>query len=546
MKKTTFLVSSLVFVLTVEVANADFTFGTATNLGPTVNSAYVEWGPSISADGLSLYFGSRRAGAYGPEDIYVTTRATTSDLWGDAVNLGSPVNNSKWEQLPSISVDGLTLFFSGNWSGGYGSDDLWFTTRQTKDDSWNTPVNLGATVNRSSADWTPSISADGLELYFCSDRSGGYGQYDLWVTRRETLQDPWGSPVNLGPNVNSSYREISMSISHDNRLLFFGSNRPGGSGGFDLWVTRRETANDPWGEPVNLGPIVNSSATYDQTPSISADGSTLFFYSNRQGASGDGDIYQAPVIPIVDLNGDGIVDSADMCIMIGYWGTNNSLCDIGPMPWGDRVVDVEDLKVLAEHLFEEVNDPTLLAHWKLDEEEGKIAYDSVGTNDGVIIGLPQWRFEDGAVDGALELDGTTFIAFDPVLNPADGPFSVLVWVKGGGPGQVIASSGRANWLMTDAATGELMTELSDVGQNGDSLGPEAVITDGNWHRIAFTWDGANARLYVDTLLVAEDAQDGLVNSSARLLLGASIDREPGTYWTGLIDDIRIYDRIISP
>ena len=86
---------------------------------------------------------------------------------------------------------------------------------------------------------------------------------------------------------------------------------------------------------------------------ISADGSMLYFDSNRPGGSGEGDLWQASIEPIVDLNGDGIVDSADMCIMVDHWGTDESLCDIGPMPWGDGIVDVQDLIVLAEHLFEE-------------------------------------------------------------------------------------------------------------------------------------------------------------------------------------------------
>ena len=76
--------------------------------------------------------------------------------------------------------------------------------------------------------------------------------------------------------------------------------------------------------------------------------------SRHVGGFGDVDLYQAPIIPIVDLNGDGIVDSADMVIMVDNWGTDNSLCDIGPMPWGDGIVDVEDLIILAEHLFEEI------------------------------------------------------------------------------------------------------------------------------------------------------------------------------------------------
>jgi len=262
---------------------------------------------------------------------------------------------------------------------------------------------------------------------------------------------------------------------------------------------------------------------------------------------GSYDLWQVSIIPIIDFNADGIVDSADLCIMVDYWGTDNSLCDIGPMPWGDGVVDVEDMKVLAEHLFEEVNDPTLLAHWKLDEEEGKTAYDSVGTNDGVIIGLPQWRPQEGIVDGALELNGTTFVTANSVLSPADGPFSVLAWVKGGAPGQVVVSqSGRTNWLMADATTGALMTELSHAGPGGSPLGPEVVITDGNWHRIALTWDGANLRLYVDSLLVTEHVQDGLADSSARLIFGTGKNRESGTYWSGLIDDIRNYNRAVSP
>jgi hypothetical protein len=79
----------------------------------------------------------------------------------------------------------------------------------------------------------------------------------------------------------------------------------------------------------------------------------LYFHSDRVGGFGNFDLWQAPVIPIVDLNGDGIVDATDMCIMVDHWGTDNELCDIGPMPWGDGIVDVQDLIVLAEHLFEE-------------------------------------------------------------------------------------------------------------------------------------------------------------------------------------------------
>ena len=159
----------------------------------------------------------------------------------------------------------------------------------------------------------------------------------------------WGTPINLGPPINTSYHDWSPNISPDGLLLLFTSNRSGGSGGNDTWMTRRVTRDDPWGPPANLGPIVNS-VIEEWDPSLSADGSTLYF--NRGTASHD--LWQASIFPIVDFNGDGIVDAADMCIIVDHWGTDEPLCDIGPMPWGDGIVDVQDLIVLAEHLFEEI------------------------------------------------------------------------------------------------------------------------------------------------------------------------------------------------
>jgi hypothetical protein len=117
-------------------------------------------------------------------------------------------------------------------------------------------------------------------------------------------------------------------------------------------MTRRATISDPWEEPANLGPAINTSA-HDMVPCISRDGGTLYFCTWGRPAIGVFDIWQVPIIPVVDFNGDGIVDSADMCIMVDHWGEYYPLCDIGPTPLGDGIVDVQDLIVLAEHLFEE-------------------------------------------------------------------------------------------------------------------------------------------------------------------------------------------------
>jgi hypothetical protein len=252
--------------------------------------------------------------------------------------------------------------------------------------------------------------------------------------------------------------------------------------------------------------------------------------------------------PVVDFNGDGIVDAADFCIMVDHWGENYSLCDIGPTPFGDGIVDVQDLIVLAEHLFEDVNDPTLVAHWALDEIEGDIAYDSANDNDGTVYGDPAWQPEGGMVDGALQLDGIgDYVSTPFVLNPADGKFSVFVWIKGGVPGQVVLSQiGGVNWLCTDSLEGNLMTELKGIGRNAAELLSQTIITDDEWHRIGFAWDGSYRTLYIDDVEVAKDAQDGLESATGSLYIGTGKAKEPGTLWFGLIDDVRIYGRAISP
>ncbi len=167
-------------------ANADFVFGQPVNLGPVVNSSSWDIMFSTTADGLEMYIFSNRPGGYGSFDLYVATRESTDDDWGPPVNLGPTVNTPNFEGHGCISADGLELYFlSENRPGGFGNDDLWVTTRATKADKWGIPVNLGPTVNSSSQiPHGATISSDGLSLYFASNRAGGSGSWDLWVTTR--------------------------------------------------------------------------------------------------------------------------------------------------------------------------------------------------------------------------------------------------------------------------------------------------------------------------------------------------------------------------
>ena len=211
-------------------------------------------------------------------------------------------------------------------------------------------------------------------------------------------------------------------------------------------------------------------------------------------------------------------------------------------------MDVQDLVLLSEYLFEDVDDPTLIAHWALDETEGDIAQDSAGDNLGFVVGSPVWQPNGRQVDGALQLDGVDDVVIaGPTLNPADGPFSVLAWVKGGASGQaVISESGGANWLSTDPFEGSLMTELKNAGRSAAPLLSETTITDSQWHHIGFVWDGSNRTLYVDSIAVAQDMQGSLGSSSNGLYIGAGKAMAPGTYFSGLIDDVRIYNRAVKP
>jgi len=327
------------------MAKADFDFGEPAILGAPINSPAAEGSLTMTPDGLELYFDSSRQGW----NLWVTRRATVSDPWGEPERVSFTVNNFI-DFGPCLSANGLELYYSSNRDGAF---NTLIAKRATLSDPWEEPVNIGPAVSRPAGDYGPTISPDGLELIFGSDRSGGVGTCDLWVTRRETMNDSWGEAENLGSAINSPAVDNSPFISPDGLLLFFESDRSGGYGDFDIWVSKRKTTTDEWGQAVNLGPPINSELT-EYLPGTSPDGSQFYFLIANATGFESADIYKAPIVPMVDLNEDGIVDSADMCIIVDYWCTDNSLCDIGPMPWGDGVVDVEDLIVLAEHLFEEV------------------------------------------------------------------------------------------------------------------------------------------------------------------------------------------------
>jgi Tol biopolymer transport system component len=525
-------------------AKADFICESSTKM-PNVNGPNDDVMPSLTADGLSLYISSIRPGGLGGvHDLWVATRSSIQEDFGTPVNVGAPVSSPYYEDSPFISADGTELYFTDGYykvgshpylrPGGFGVGDIWVSTRVTTDDEWGTPTNLGANVNSASCDGAPCLSADGLTLFFDSMRSGGSGGLDLWMATRPTISDAWEPAVNLGPNVNSKQDDAGARILPNGLTLVFTSNR---EGNYDLWATRRATISEPWGPPFKLGPEINTDL-FEVGPAFSPDGSTVYLC---RGEGGEWDLWQDKIIPIVDFNADGIVDKADICIMVDHWGEDYSLCDIGPMPFGDRIVDVQDLIVLAEHLL-----PVFLAHWELNETEGSIAYDSVGDHDGTLNGNPLWQPYGGKVNGALQFDGIDdYVSANFTWNIWKMKISATAWIKGGAPGQVIISQTDgtgygASWLYADSSSGKLSTKLMDPQP---ALVSESVITDGAWHHIGLVWDGSYRYLYVDGAEVARDAAALSYNvpCDGSLYLGAGKTLDAGTFFSGMIDDVRIYN-----
>ena len=550
MKKTISLVLILVLGLVTKVANADFIFGEPVNFGSPPNSSRAELTPSVSSDEREIYFWSNQIGGFGSWDLWVSTRTSTEEAWLPATNLGAKVNRSGIEGMPCISADGLELYFA---RGSEAIAELMVARRTARTGPWSTPENLGSVVNSSIRDDTPKLTSDGLELYFVSNRSGGRGQADIWVASRPTTTDAWRKPVNLSI-VNSSGYDQWVNLSGDGLVLLFQSTRPGSEYG-GLYLSRRKSKDDVWTAPVYLGLPMNGSV-YSLLSSVSSDGTMLYLsdhinYAPRAGGAGSADMWQLPVIPIVDFNGDGVVNINDLLRLIESWSQNDPAVDIGPTPFGDGTIGTADLEVLMSYWGQQVDDPTLVAHWALDEAEGNIAVDSMsesGFSNGFVFGDPVWQPTGGQVNGAIELDGMDdFIVTSSVMNPTEESFSVFTWVKGGASGQVVLSQiGGANWLYADPLEGNLMTELKYPGRSAVPLQSQTNITDGEWHRIGLVWDGSNRTLYVDDSVVAEDTQNGLEGSDSGLYIGCGKAMEPGTFFSGLIDDVRIYNRAITP
>ena len=265
---------------------------------PTFNTAALEGCPFAARDGKTFFFASNRGGGVGGIDIYVSTRESVGDPWGAPVNVGAPVNSSSNDFCPTLARDGHTFYFVSDRPGGCGGDDI-YRTRWRNRASFDTPANLGCQVNSAGDEASPFPLPEprsGLVLFYSSNRSGGFSAEAAGVVKGDAdlYRSQWHGgrfgPGELVPGVNSASNDGQPNLRRDAREIFFFSNRPGTLGLNDIYSASRKKGQTDWSTPINLGPNVNSSAS-ETRPSLSWDGTRLYFGSTRAGGEGGSDIY---------------------------------------------------------------------------------------------------------------------------------------------------------------------------------------------------------------------------------------------------------------
>lgn len=271
------------------------------NIGKAINSSFHEYSPLVSADGNTLIFtsnrpteGSNALAKY--EDIYISKKV--NGAWTKPVKISPNINIEFNDAAASISPDGKTLVLYYEYGGG----DIYVS--KSNDEGWTKPVALNDNINGPMS-WETSafLTEDGKHLYFSSNREGGFGNLDIYVSEMEQTGD-WGKANNLGPVINTAGREDSPALDPDGRTLYFSSDGHPSMGGTDIF--KSEFKDGKWQKPVNLGVPINSVED-DSFFSISADRTRAYFSTLRE--EGNAEIYTLTFVEPQQMLADVITPS---------------------------------------------------------------------------------------------------------------------------------------------------------------------------------------------------------------------------------------------
>ncbi len=263
------------------------------NLGPSINSEAPEYAPLISTDESILIITARRENTVGGlkdamdnlpyEDLYISHNK--AGTWTPLQNMGEDVNSSGHDASSGLSPDGKMLFvFRGTAKGG---GDVFMSEIEQKE--WSKPRALGKYINSSAHESAVALSYDGNELYFVSEKEGGIGGKDIYVSRWNAQKDDWNEAQNLGATVNSRYDEDGVFLHPDGNTLYFSSKGHNSMGGNDIFYS--EKVNGQWTKPKNIGYPINTPDD-DVFFVVAADGRTAYYSSIRDEGYGEKDIYR--------------------------------------------------------------------------------------------------------------------------------------------------------------------------------------------------------------------------------------------------------------
>lgn len=254
--------------------SAKWEWGVPKNLGRAIYPDGPMHEPFVTGDEKTLVFRQNTT-------TWMSTRSDKNEHFGRPVK----VHENLAQLFPVISRDRLTLTFCSTLlSGSGGGFDIWEQSRTSPDAEFGPPRDIGPPVNSPAAEGQPCYSADRLTIIFASSRPGGLGNDDYWQATRPVLDQPFGKPVYLGPDYNFEGQDFAPHLTANDRILLFASARPGSLGHFDIWMCVRATLKTPFSKPINLGPPVNTHHS-EGRPSLSDDGQTLYFDSNRPGGA---------------------------------------------------------------------------------------------------------------------------------------------------------------------------------------------------------------------------------------------------------------------
>jgi len=260
---------------------SDYAFAPV-NMGDSINSEKSEYYPSVTFDDSLLVFTKRGEGFR--EDFMQST--LRNGVFSKATLINGDINNEPSKGAITVSSDGDWLIFAGNFHRGYGDFDLYISYATPQ--GWSEPENLGPNINSGYWDSSPCLSPDNRVLYFSSNRPGGIGGKDLYMSNR-LANGKWGPAINMGPFINTIGDETAPYMHADNQSFYFTSDGLPGYGGTDLFICRRD-ANGDFSKPENLGYPINTIEN-EGSICISSNGLTAYYASDRADTRGGLDLY---------------------------------------------------------------------------------------------------------------------------------------------------------------------------------------------------------------------------------------------------------------